>query len=214
MSTNQLTRLCKHFLEGGFVNIDANPDLFEFLESDQSHVDWVNAFLGGIGVKIIKTSNQRTWYPVWQRLDDMTRQEIEKTAADHKKIYRHVISFFRLTIGAISHAAVPQGGAVLRVSTLSEIVHNNSNLIDRLKVLSARISSGGPGPTGGDSIQSMVNSVIRWAEKNGLLIGINAMHGEYRFTGKVDWINDMNASFEECIDVPLEVDMPETLRLL
>ena len=64
MSTNQLARLCKYFLEGGFVNIDANPDLFEFLESNQSHVDQVNTFLSGIGVKIIKTANQRTWYPV------------------------------------------------------------------------------------------------------------------------------------------------------
>lgn len=213
MSTNQHARLCKLFLEGGFVNADANPDLFEYLESERIHIDAINKFLNDIGVQIVKTTNQRTWYPVWQRLSDATRKEVEKTATDHKKIYRHVISFFRLTLGAISHP-VPHGGAILRTSTLSEIVHNNSNLIDRLKALSSRLSSAGPGSTGGDSIQSMVNYVVRWAERNGMLVEINAMHGEYRFTGKVDWINDMNSSFEECIDVPLEVDAQETLPLL
>lgn len=210
MSSSVIQVLRKHFLQGGFVNADANPDWFEFLNDDPANIDLVNEFLGGIGVKIIHTTNGRTWYPIYQRLDEATRKEIEKTAVDHKKVFRHVISFFRLTIGATSHGQVPQGGAVLRVSTMSEIIHNNSNLVDRLKVLCARV---GASAGGGDSIHSMINAVIRWAERNDLLVEINSVHGEFRFTGKVDWINDMNASFDECVDVPLEVDTPENLPL-
>lgn len=210
MSHNMAQDLRVLFVSGRTINADADASYFNYLESDPHAVSMINEFLSGLGVKIVKTSSGRSWIPVWTRLDDNSRKSIEKTVADHKKIFRHIVGFFRLSIGAISHGQIPQGGAILRMSTMSENIHSNSHLIDRLKVLAARIGSSS---SGGDSVQSMVLTVISWAKKNQLITEENTVTGEYRFTGKVDWINDMNAAFEECIEVPVEVEVPTNLPL-
>jgi hypothetical protein len=212
MSSDITREINKHFMKGNFVNQDAYPQWFDYLESEEN-VDSTNLLFSGFGVKIIRTGNGRTWYPVWQRMNEHTRSEIEKTATAHKREYRHVISFFRLVLGAISHGHVPQGGAILRESTMTDIINNNSNLADRLKATCSQVLPANH--RGGDQIGAMVKSLIRWAcsERIGLLEEINTVHSEYRFTGKVDWINDMNEAFNECINVPVEVETIENLSL-
>lgn len=207
-STKEINR---HFMRGGFVNIDTHQDWFSHLENAEV-VEDINRLFGAFGIKITRTANGRTWFPVWIRMDDQTRQEIEKTAAKHKKEYRHVICFFRLVLGAISHGHVPQGGAILRESAMNEVIANNSHLVDRLKLLCAQVLASNRGR---DQIAAMTGSIIRWAasDKVGLLEEFNPSHGEWRFTGKVDWVNDMNAAFREYIEVPVETDSPENLPL-
>ena len=65
-----------------------------------------------------------------------------------------------------------------------------------------------------DQIPSMVKSVLRWAEKAGLIDNMNNAFGDWRFTGKVDWVNDMNAAFRDYIEIPTETDRSENLSLL
>ncbi len=206
MSAKIIQQLNLRFLEGGFINADTETHLFEFLEEDSANVALVNQFLACVGVKIVQTSNQRTWYPVYLQINEITRKRIEETVVENKRVLRHLISFFRLTLGATGGAA-PQGGVPFRVSTLSDVIHDNTNLIDSLKLICSRLK------VSNDTIQSMVNSAIKWAERNDLIVCVDATHGEYRFTGKVDWVNDMVVSFDECIERKIEEDSPETGHL-
>lgn len=206
MSAKLIQQLTLHFIEGGFVNADTEPDLYDFLEDNPSNVDLVNQLLGGIGVRILRTSNRRTWYPAYLHLNSSTRKRIEETVTDHKRRLRHLVSFFRLTLAAIGGVA-PQGGIAFRISTLSEVIHSNSSLVDTLKLLCSRLT------VSSDTVQGMTNAMIKWAEKQDLIVCIDAAHGEFRFTGKVDWINDMLASFDECVQHKAEEDVPDNLRL-
>ncbi|GAB3552015.1 hypothetical protein GCM10027343_37000 [Noviherbaspirillum agri] len=206
MSAKRIQQLTRHFLEGGFINIDTQTELYEFLEDNPSNVDLVNQLLGGIGVKIVHTSNGRTWYPAYLHLDDITRKQIEETVVENKRRLRHLVSFFRLTLAATGGAA-PQGGVAFRVSTMSEVIHSNSSLVDTLKLLCSRLT------VNSDTVQGMTNAVIKWAERQDLIKVIDPAHGEYRFSGKVDWINDMVNSFDECIERQPDQEAPENMRL-
>lgn len=206
MSTNQLQTLTWHFLKGGFINADADSVFFQFLNDNEQNVALINNVLGTLGLKLAKTSNDRTWYPAYARLNDASRAQVTETLAENKKKLRHVVIFLRLTMTAIG-GAEPSGGRTFRASTLSEAIHSNANLGDSLKHLCSRL------PVSNDSIQGMVTAMLKWAERNQLVVVADAAHGEYRFTGKVDWINDMIASLDEFIDKPIVEEAPTTMRM-
>ena len=206
MSAKLIQQLTLHFIEGGFVNADTQSDLFEFLDENPSHVELVNQLLAGIGVRIVRTSNGRSWFPAYLHLNEVTRKRIEETVTENKRRLRHLVGFFRLALAATGGVA-PQGGIPFRVSTLSEVIHSNSNLVDTLKLLCSRLT------VSSDTVQGMTNAVVKWAERQDLIVCIDAAHGEYRFTGKVDWVNDMLTSFDECVQYKVEDDVPETMRL-
>lgn len=206
MWANTIQKLLFLFIEGKFVNADTETLLFEFLEDDPTNIARINTLLAGLGVHIVRTSNGRTWFPAYKEMNDEVRKRIEETVIEHKKKLRHLISFFRLSLGAIGGMA-PQGGVRFRASTLSESIHSNTNLIDALKLLCSRLS------ISNDSVQAMTAAMLKWAEKQDLIKSTDASQGEYQFTGKTDWANDMIESFDECIEQPMVDNLPETAQL-
>ena len=207
MSANQLQELTWRFLKGGFVNADTDSALFDFLENNDQNVALINNTLGMLGLKLAKTANERTWFPSFAKLNDVSRPQIEQTVAESKKKLRHFVTFLRLTLAAMGGGA-PAGGLTFRASSLSDAIHSNANLHDSLKHLCSRLQ------VSNDTIQAMTNAMLKWAERNDLIVSENMAVGEYRFTGKVDWINDMIASLDEFVDKPIAgEDSPTTMRL-
>ena len=209
MSSAVIKQINAFLMAGGFVSQDVHPQWFEIL-SDAETLESTNHIFSHFNRKVTRTSNGRTYYTVFVRMDEDARKEMAAVATRHKKEYRHVISFLRLTLNSISGGSVPCGGAKLRESTLVEVIANNTNLADSLKLLCAMVAP----QSRSDQIPSMVKSVLRWAEKSGLIDNMNNAFGDWRFNGKVDWVNDMNAAFRDYIEIPTETDRSENLSLL
>ena len=197
MSDDRFRRIATHLLQGGFINRQTAPDLFEYLESPDN-VAGLRDFLGRLGLTAALTSNEETWYAALAGITEDNRAAARETAAEAKRELRYWVGFLKLAMTALDEPA-PCAGATLHAHRLMGAIQDNLNLQETLRTLAQRVRS-----TADSSLQSLMDSVLRWAERpeQGLLQLVDEQRGIYRLTGKVDWVLDMIQAFDESIERP------------
>lgn len=195
MSADRFQQIAGHLLRGGFINRSADADWFEYLESAQN-VEFLDAFVGQLGLRATRTANGETWYLALARIDESTRAAARETAAAAKRELRHWVSFLKLIMAALNEPA-PAAGSLIHGHRLSQAIHEHLNLQETLRTLAQRLRS-----TPDASLQNQLESVLRWATRPdaGLLELVDESRGIYRLTGKIDWVIDMIQAFDECIE--------------
>ena len=205
MSQDRFRRAATTLLSGGFVNRQTDEDLFDYLES-AGNAGQLTEYLGRVGLKPARTSNEQTWYAALDGLNEQNHAAARATAAQAKRELRHWVGFLKLTMVALDEPA-PAAGATFSSPRLLTAVQEKLNLQETLRTLAQRLRS-----TPDASIQASLDAVLRWAVRpdQNLLELQDEQKGIYRLTGKVDWVIDMIQAFDESIERPASAQKKST----
>ena len=197
MSQDRFRTAATILLSGGFINRDADENLFDYLESADNE-EQLAEYLRRVGLRPTLTANEQTWYAALDGVNEDNRAAARETAANAKRELRHWVSFLKLAMIALDEPA-PSAGATFYSHRLLSAVQDKLNLQETLRTLAQRLRS-----TPDASIQASLDAVLRWAVRpdQNLLEVLDEQRGIYRLAGKVDWVIDMIQAFDEGIERP------------
>lgn len=179
MSTSMID-YARRLLSGEVICRWTDSDAFDVIE--QEDVQYLlNEHLSFLGAKIALTPNDNGFYLIMDPLVIDVKKRSKEVFTDVLKNYRTVLSWMSIFMKSMSPDRPVLGGDTFRVVDIHSHVSNDPTLqndLNRIKKIR------------GDNTRKQLDSLVADLVNKRILVEIDKNHEIYRFTAKIDLINE------------------------